>query len=53
LPYLQEGSETLALSIPIRYHHSPVETADLQDAEQLVWLCAALIESGFESTTAK
>lgn len=48
LHYLQDGCETLALSVPIRYHHSPVETADLQDVEQLVLLLAALLENGFD-----
>ena len=38
LPFVGQGIRTAALSIPIRYHHTPVETADLRDAEQLVRL---------------
>ena len=38
LPFTGQGIRTAALSIPIRYHHTPVETADLRDAEQLATL---------------
>jgi putative aminopeptidase FrvX len=38
LPYAVNGIRTLGLSLPIRYHHAPSETADLRDVEALVHL---------------
>ena len=43
VPFSLSGVETAALSLPIRYHHSPVETADLGDVRDLVRLLAALV----------
>jgi len=43
LPFVSQGIRTAALSIPVRYHHTPVETADLRDAEQLVTLLEHLL----------
>jgi len=38
LPYALTGVQVAALSIPLRYHHSPIEMAHLDDVEQLVHL---------------
>lgn len=43
LTYAGDGLEAAALSLPIRYHHSPVETADLSDAAHMVGLLLALL----------
>jgi endoglucanase len=43
VPYSGSGIPTLALSLPIRYHHSPVETADLTDALHLIHLLHYLV----------
>lgn len=43
IPYANHGIPTAALSLPIRYHHSPNEMADLIDAGYLVQLLAALL----------
>jgi len=37
------GARAAALSLPVRYHHTPSETADKRDVEQLVKLLAALV----------
>ncbi len=37
------GARAAALSLPLRYHHTPSETADKRDVEQLVELLAALV----------
>lgn len=48
VPFMNLGIATACLSIPIRYHHSPVEVADLEDFEMLVnGLRAMLIEHVF------
>ena len=44
LPYLAQGVRSAALSIPIRYHHTPVETASLTDTICLVELLKAILE---------
>lgn len=36
VPFMNLGISTIALSLPIRYHHAPIEVADLQDLEILV-----------------
>lgn len=36
LPFVLTGVRVVALSIPLRYHHSPVEMAHLGDVEQLI-----------------
>ena len=38
LPFVGQGIRTAALSIPIRYHHTPIETADVHDALNLLEL---------------
>lgn len=43
LPFLVKGVKTAALSLPIRYHHSPCETADLTDADHLYQLLISLL----------
>ncbi|MEA4812552.1 MAG: hypothetical protein VB108_08290 [Anaerolineaceae bacterium] len=43
LQNLRGGTPTLAFSIPIRYHHSPVETTDLRDTEKLIQILTKLI----------
>ncbi len=43
IPYVSQGIRTAALSLPIRYHHSPNEMADSMDADYLVQLLAALL----------
>jgi endoglucanase len=49
LPFALLGVRTAALSVPLRYHHSPIETAHLGDVEQLInllfLLCTDLSES--------
>lgn len=42
---IREGVVTGLLSIPLRYMHSPVETADLQDVEAAAKLIAAFAEA--------
>lgn len=41
--YAGAGVRAAALSLPVRYHHTPSETADQRDVEQLVSLLAALV----------
>ncbi|RJQ40181.1 MAG: M42 family peptidase [Anaerolineaceae bacterium] len=36
--YASNGAQACAISVPIRYHHTPVETADLRDVENVVLL---------------
>jgi len=43
MPFAGLGIQTAALSIPIRYHHSPVETADLRDSTRLVELLSLIV----------
>jgi endoglucanase len=38
LPFVGRSIKTAALSIPMRYHHTPVETADIRDALNLMEL---------------
>ncbi len=42
LPYAAGGIRSAAISLPIRYHHAPVETADFTDAENTLRLLEAL-----------
>jgi len=42
-PYAGHGTRVAALSLPIRYHHTPVETADRRDVESLVQLLLNMI----------
>ena len=47
LPYALGGLRTAALSLPVRYHHSAIETADLGDVGQLVRLLQAIVGDSF------
>ena len=44
VPYANQGVRILGLSLPVRYHHSPVEMADLRDVDWMVKLLAALLQ---------
>ena len=43
IPFALSGIRSAAISIPIRYHHSPVEMADKRDIEHLLDLLIALV----------
>lgn len=43
VPLMNKGIKTAALSLPIRYHHSAVEVADLNDLENLIHLMRLLL----------
>jgi len=43
--YAQNGARACAISIPIRYHHTPIETADLHDVENTIALLHNLLVS--------
>lgn len=43
VPFMSQGIRTSCLSLPIRYHHSAVEVADLTDALQLIILLQDLL----------
>jgi endoglucanase len=47
VPYANEGVRILGLSLPVRYHHSPVEMADLRDVQQMVELLTTLVQQSF------
>lgn len=36
VPFMNKGIKTAGISLPIRYHHSAVEVADLDDLESLI-----------------
>jgi len=44
VPYANEGVRIVGLSLPVRYHHSPVETVDLRDVEWLIALLIVLLQ---------
>lgn len=44
VPFALTGIRTAALSIPIRYHHTPIETADMRDLTQMIDLLLAILE---------
>lgn len=46
VPFMNKGIKTAGLSLPIRYHHSAVEVADLHDLESLINLMYLLLEKG-------
>jgi len=46
LLYASKGARACALSIPIRYHHTPIETADLLDVENTIELLKNLLLNG-------
>jgi len=41
--YAGKGAAALALSVPLRYHHTPIETADLRDVENMILLLKTLL----------
>ena len=41
----REGVATAVLSVPLRYMHSPVETASLTDVENTIKLLLELVKS--------
>ncbi len=43
MPFMNAGVRTAGLSLPIRYHHAPVETADLGDLASLIEVLLALL----------
>lgn len=43
LVYAVKGVASLALSLPLRYHHTPIETADLRDIMNMINLIKNLI----------
>ncbi|KPL78762.1 hypothetical protein ADN00_05875 [Ornatilinea apprima] len=43
VPYQANGIRTAALSLPIRYHHTPIESADLDDLAVLIDLVQLVI----------
>jgi endoglucanase len=43
LLYAAKGARACALSLPIRYHHTPVETANLQDVENTIALLKVMV----------
>jgi len=46
VPFMNSGIETACLSLPIRYHHSPVEVADIRDLEILVNALQEMVTKG-------
>jgi endoglucanase len=45
VPFMSTGIKTASLSLPIRYHHSAVEVADLNDLSKLINLLLALLRN--------
>ena len=45
VPFLNNGVRSACLSLPIRYHHSPVELADLDDVNNLISLLVSLLKN--------
>jgi putative aminopeptidase FrvX len=43
VPFMNKGIQTACISLPIRYHHSAVELADLCDLESLIHLLKELL----------
>jgi len=41
--YAAKGAAAIALSVPLRYHHTPIETADLRDVENIILLLKTLL----------
>lgn len=46
VPFMNSGLETASLSLPIRYHHAPVEVADMQDLEILINALNNMVHEG-------
>jgi len=45
IPYQGNGVRTAALSLPIRYHHSPIESANLNDVRTLIDLLKEFVQA--------
>lgn len=45
-PFLADGGDALILALPARYAGTPAETIDMTEADQLVRLLGALLETG-------
>lgn len=43
IPFSLSGIKSAAFSIPIRYHHSPIETADMRDLDYLIKLLHLIV----------
>jgi endoglucanase len=43
IPFCNTGVRAAALSFPLRYHHTPVEMADLRDIENLISLLRLIV----------
>ena len=48
LPYLSSGTATIGFSFPVRYHHSPVEMADLRDIKAMIRLLVFVLLSDLQ-----
>jgi putative aminopeptidase len=46
VPFMNSGLRTASLSLPIRYHHAPVEVADVKDLEVLINALQAMVLDG-------
>ena len=42
--YASQGSAAAAISVPIRYHHTPNETADIRDIKNTILLLKKIVE---------
>ena len=45
VPTIREGILSGAITVPIRYVHTPVEVADMKDIEDCVKLCVKMVEN--------
>lgn len=45
--YAAKGAAAAAISIPIRYHHTPNEVADIRDIENTILLLTKIVTTGF------
>jgi putative aminopeptidase FrvX len=44
MQFSAENASTIALSVPIRYHHTPIETANLSDLENMILLLREILK---------
>ncbi len=47
VPYANKGIRIIGLSLPVRYHHSPVEVIDLRDVKWMIALLLDLIQKRY------
>lgn len=47
VPYANDGVRIAGLSLPVRYHHSPVEVADLRDVQWMIELLLKLVQGSW------